>query len=218
MSQIDLSRTEMIIGSDALEKLRASHVAVFGIGGVGGHLCEALCRAGIGELTIIDGDTVSTSNVNRQIIALQSTVGMEKTEVMKARLLDINPELRIHSLQKFLEPEDVSALPFDTFTCIADCIDSVKTKIEIICRASDCGIPIISSMGAGNKLHPENFRISDIYKTEQDPLAKVLRHELRLRGVKKLPVVFSDEIPAVRTVPPGSMSFVPSAAGLIAAG
>jgi len=215
---LDSSRTEKVIGSDGLQRLKGSSVIVFGIGGVGGHLCEALARAGVGKLYIVDGDIVSPSNVNRQIIALQSTVGRPKTEVMKDRIADINPDCEVTAIQCFYSPENADTIDFSQFDCVADCIDMVKSKVEIICRANNAGVPVISSMGAGNKMHPEMFTISDIYKTEHDALAKTMRHELRLCGIKKLPVVWSPEDPVVKSVPPGSMSFVPGAAGLVAAG
>lgn len=218
MSGLDTSRTEIIIGKEGCDRLKDAHVAVFGIGGVGGHLCEALVRAGIGEITIIDGDTVSSSNVNRQLIATQSSVSMIKTEVMEKRIKDINPDCICHTYPVFYSAENADLIDFSKFDCVADCIDTVKSKIELISRAKQAGVPIISSMGAGNKLHPEKFKISDIYKTENDPLAKTVRHELRARGIDRLTVVWSDEIPLVKSVPPGSISFVPSAAGLVAAG
>ena len=215
---LDTSRTGRVLGEAGVARLAAAHVCVFGVGGVGGHLCEALARAGVGKLTLVDGDCVSASNVNRQIIALQSTVGQPKVRVMAERIRDINPACQVTAMQLFYTPENADSVDFSRFDCVADCIDDVKAKVALICRAQAAGVPVISSMGAGNKLHPERFRISDIYKTQQDPLAKTMRRELRARGVTSLPCVWSDEEPLVRCVPPGSVSFVPGAAGLVMAG
>ena len=215
---LDTSRTEKVIGAEGVACLSRAHVCVFGIGGVGGHLSEALARAGVGALTLVDGDCVSPSNVNRQIIALQSTVGRPKTDVMRDRIADINPACKVTALPLFFDAETAESIDFSQFDCVADCIDSVASKVELICRAQAAGVPVISSMGAGNKLHPEQFRISDIYKTAGDPLAKTMRHALRARGIASLPCVWSDEQPLVRCVPPGSMAFVPGAAGLVMAG
>lgn len=212
------TRTEMMLGIDAVSKLKASHVAVFGVGGVGGFVTEALARAGIGKLTLIDSDRVSVSNINRQIIALHSTVGKYKTEAMKERIADINPECEVISLTEFYSEENPISL--DCFSYVADCIDSVKSKLHLISEAKRSGVPVISSMGAGNKLDPTRFKVADISKTHTDPLSKVIRTELRKRGIDHLKVVFSDEPPinpsGERT--PGSVSFVPSAVGLIIAG
>lgn len=220
------SRTEMLIGNDALVKLRSSRVAVFGIGGVGGYIAEALVRAGVGALDLIDNDTVSESNINRQIIALTSTVGMLKTEVMEKRLLDINPEAEIRCINKFVLPENIGEFNFSAYSYVADAIDTVSGKLAIIEKAYSEGIPVISSMGTGNKLDPTKFEITDIYKTSVCPLARVMRYELKKRGVKKLKVLYSKEEPVKPSVAeinekgkaiPGSISFVPPAAGLLVA-
>ena len=212
------SRTEMMLGQDAVNRLKTSHVAVFGIGGVGGFVTEALARAGVGKITLIDSDRVSVSNINRQIIALHSTVGRYKTEVMKERIADINPECEVMAINEFYSEEN--PIDLDGFDYIADCIDSVKSKLHLITEAKKKDIQIISSMGAGNKLDPTRFKVADISKTHTDPLSKVMRTELRKRGVNHLKTVFSDEPPinpsCERT--PGSLSFVPSAVGLIIAG
>ena len=220
------SRTEILIGNDALVKLRSSRVAVFGIGGVGGYIAEALVRAGVGALDLIDNDTVSESNINRQIIALTSTVGMLKTEVMEKRLLDINPEAEIRCINRFVLPENIDEFNFSAYSYVADAIDTVSGKLAIIEKAYSEGIPVISSMGTGNKLDPTKFEITDIYKTSVCPLARVMRYELKKRGVKKLKVLYSKEEPVKPSVAeinekgkaiPGSISFVPPAAGLIVA-
>ena len=220
------SRTEMLIGNDALVKLRNSRVAVFGIGGVGGYIAEALVRAGVGALDLIDNDTVSESNINRQIIALTSTVGMLKTEVMEKRLLDINPEAEIRCINRFVLPETIDEFNFSAYSYVADAIDTVSGKLAIIEKAYSEGIPVISSMGTGNKLDPTKFEITDLYKTSVCPLARVMRYELKKRGVKKLKVLYSKEEPVKPSVAeinekgkaiPGSISFVPPAAGLIVA-
>ncbi len=220
-------RTEYLLGNDGMAALSCAHVAVFGIGGVGGYVAEALARAGVGRLTLIDGDTVSGSNINRQIIALTSTVGMPKVEVMKRRIAEINPTCTVNACEMFYLPEVADSLPFDGFTYICDAVDTVSAKLEIVCRAKLLGIPVISAMGAGNKLHPEQFEIADLKKTECDPLARVMRRELRARGIEHLTVVYSKEppigTPAVTDAvsgkrTPGSISFVPSAMGLIIAG
>jgi tRNA A37 threonylcarbamoyladenosine dehydratase len=208
----------MMLGSEAVNKLRRAHVAVFGVGGVGGFTVEALARAGVGKITLIDADRVSVSNINRQIIATRSTVGQYKTEAMKARIADINPECEVITYEEFYSEEN--SISLDGLDYIADCIDSVRSKLYLITEAKSEGIPIISSMGAGNKLDPTRFAVADISKTHTDPLAKVIRTELRKRGINHLKVVFSDEPPinpsGERT--PGSVSFVPSVVGLIMAG
>ena len=212
------TRTEMMLGADAVNKLKAAHVAVFGVGGVGGFTTEALARAGIGRLTLIDADRVAVSNINRQIIATHSTVGTYKTEAMRDRIRDINPECEVRVYNEFYSEDN--PIPLDGIDYVADCIDSVKSKLYLISEASALGIGIISSMGAGNKLDPTRFIVADISKTHTDPLAKVIRTELRKRGINHLKVVFSDEPPinpsGERT--PGSVSFVPSVVGLIIAG
>ncbi|MBQ9162488.1 MAG: tRNA threonylcarbamoyladenosine dehydratase [Clostridia bacterium] len=220
------SRTVRVIGAEAQEKLRRARVAVFGVGGVGGHICEALARAGVGAIDIFDRDCVSLSNINRQIIALHSTVGRSKVEVMRERILDINPHCRVTSNQVFYLPENADDFDLSEYDFIADAVDTVAAKIELAVRATDKNIPIISAMGAGNKLSPDRFCVTDLYKTTTDPLARVMRRELKARGIKKLRVVCSDEPPTAphpdsiedgRAVP-GSLSFVPSVMGLIMAG
>ena len=212
------TRTEMMLGAESVEKLKNAHVAVFGVGGVGGFCTEALCRAGIGKLTLIDADKVSVSNINRQIIATSSTVGKFKTEAMRDRISDINPDCEVNCISEFYSDEN--AISLDGFDYVADCIDSVKSKLHLITEAKKYSVPIIASMGAGNKLDPTRFTVADISKTHTDPLAKVIRTELRKRGINHLKVVFSDEPPinpsGERT--PGSVSFVPSVVGLIMAG
>ena len=212
------TRTEMMLGSEAVEKLKGAHVAVFGVGGVGGFTVEALARAGVGKITLIDSDRVAVSNINRQIIATQSTVGMYKTEAMRQRIRDINPECEVIIYNQFYSEETPVSL--DGIDYVADCIDSVRSKLHLITEATNSGVHVISSMGAGNKLDPTRFTVADISKTHTDPLAKVIRTELRKRGINHLKVVFSDEPPinpsGERT--PGSISFVPSVVGLIIAG
>ncbi len=222
------SRTELLLGTSALEHLSGCRVAVFGIGGVGGYVCEALARSGVGSLYLIDDDMVCMSNINRQIIATTKTVGRYKTEVMKERILDINPEAEVNTYNCFFLPENASDFPFDKYDYVVDAIDTVTAKIGLIMKCKEEGIPIISSMGAGNKLDPTQFRVADIYKTNMDPLAKVMRHELKKRGIRKLKVVYSEEKPMTpiggfrqegkRRSIPGSTAFVPSVAGLIIAG
>lgn len=225
----EFSRSEMLLGKDAMEKLKNSHIAVFGIGGVGGYTVEALARCGIGELTLVDNDTVSVTNINRQIIALHSTIGLLKTQVAKNRVLDINPDLKIHTLEMFFTPENKNEIDFSQFDYVVDAIDTVSGKIALAEACQEAGVPLISSMGTGNKLNPTDFQVTDIYKTSMCPLAKVMRHELKKRGIKKLKVVYSkeepkahkcetDEIPQGRRSIPASVSFVPSVAGLIIAG
>lgn len=221
------SRTELLLGKEAMEKLGQCRVAVFGIGGVGGHVCEALARSGVGAFDLIDNDKVCLSNINRQIIATRRTVGEYKTEVMKERILEINPEadVRIHNC--FFLPENADEFSFEEYDYIVDAVDTVTAKIELVMKANEKGVPIISSMGAGNKLDGSQFKVADIYKTKVCPLAKVMRRELKKRGVKKLKVVYSEEIPLTpieqisdgsRRQIPGSVAFVPSVAGLIMAG
>ena len=224
--QLDDTRTRALLGEDGVNRLKNSHVAVFGLGGVGGHLSEALARAGVGELTVIDGDTVSPSNVNRQIIATQNTVGRPKAEVMAERILSINPECKVHPINLFYLPENADEIDLSQFDFIADAVDTVAAKVELICRADAVGVPVIASMGAGNKLYPERFRISDISKTSVCPLAKIMRKKMKEKGIKKLDVVWSDEEPIKAQGlesengrnTPGSLSFVPGAVGLIMAG
>ena len=208
--------------------LRNAHVAVFGVGGVGGYVCEALARCGVGSLDLIDSDTVSVSNLNRQILALHSTVGRDKTEVMRERIADIDSSVQVRTYKIFFTPENASDFDFSQYTYVVDAIDTVSGKIALAEHCHEANVPLISSMGAGNKLHPELFEIADIYETSVCPLARVMRTELRKRGIPKLKVVYSKEIPqkpADGKVPesrgrhlPGSISFTPSAAGLILAG
>ncbi len=232
------SRTELLLGKPAMDRLAGCRVAVFGIGGVGGYVCEALARSGVGALDLIDDDKVCLSNINRQIIATNKTVGQYKTDVMKERILDINPDAKVNTYRCFFLPENASDFPFDKYDYVVDAIDTVTAKIELVMQCQNSGVPIISSMGAGNKLDPTKFRVADIYKTQMDPLAKVMRRELKKRGIKKLKVVYSEEEPVVpdadsaenqvdagtarqgskRRSTPGSTAFVPSVAGLIIAG
>ncbi len=225
-----LSRTEKLIGADAVDILRNSRVAVFGLGGVGGYVVEGLVRAGVGSLDLIDNDTVSESNLNRQIIATSDNIGTEKTEAAMKRVLSINPQCRVTVHNMFILPENADEFEFGQFDYVVDAIDTVAGKLAIIEKSSEAGVPVISSMGTGNKLDPTAFKVADIYETKTCPLAKVIRKECRKRGIEKLKVVYSEEeaikpeadreevlAPGKRSVP-GSISFVPSAAGLIIAG
>lgn len=220
------SRTQLLLGKSAMERLAECRVAVFGIGGVGGYVCEALVRSGIGTFDLIDKDEVCMSNINRQIIATTKTVGRYKTEVMKERMLDINPEVVVNCHECFFLPENAEDFPFDKYDYVIDAVDTVTAKIELVMQCQKHNVPIISSMGAGNKLDPSAFKVADIYKTNIDPLARVMRREMKKRGVKKLKVVYSEEAPLSpieeerigRKVTPGSTAFVPSVAGLIIAG
>lgn len=213
----EFSRTELLLGAEAMEKLARSRVAVFGVGGVGGYVCEALVRSGVGAFDLVDNDKVSLSNLNRQIIATRETVGRYKTEVMRERMLAINPEVdvRIHSC--FFLPENAGQFPFETYDYVVDAVDTVTAKIELVLRAQANHVPVISSMGAGNKLDASAFRTADIYETKVCPLARVMRRELKKRKVEHLKVVYSEEEPARKGMP-GSVAFVPSAAGLMIAG
>ena len=213
------SRTEMLIGSENLAKLANSHVAVFGVGGVGGYAIEALVRSGIGKIDIIDNDKVSISNLNRQIIALHSTIGKYKVNVAKERISDINPNITVNAYKVFYTPETSDQFDFTKYDYIVDAIDTVSGKIELIIQANQAQTPIISSMGAGHTMNPADFEVSDIYKTSVCPLAKVMRQELKKRGIKKLKVVYSKEPPIKqegRRIP-ASNAFVPSTVGLIIA-
>jgi len=221
----EFSRTELIFGEEAMEKLSRARVAVFGIGGVGGYAAEALARSGIGALDIIDSDKVSLSNINRQIIALHSTVGEYKVDAAEKRILDINPNIKLRKYNVFFTKENSDEFDFSEYDYIVDAIDTVSGKIELVMKAEDSGTPIISSMGAGNKLDPTMFEIADIYKTSVCPLARVMRTELKKRGIKKLKCVYSKEQPITvqeeydgKKRIPGSCAFVPSVAGLIIAG
>ena len=211
------SRTELLLGKDAMKRLADARVAVFGIGGVGGYVCEALMRSGVGAFDLIDDDKVCLTNLNRQIIATRKTVGRYKTEVMKERILDINPDadVRIHNC--FFLPENADEFPFEEYDYVVDAVDTVTAKIEILMKCRESGVPSISSMGTGNKMDPSKLQVADIYKTSMCPLAKVMRHELKKRGVKHQKVVFSTEEPVANHRTPGSMSFVPGAAGLLIA-
>ena len=220
------SRTELLIGKDGLEKLSKAKVAIFGIGGVGGFVTEGLVRAGIGNIVLIDHDTVSESNLNRQIIATTKTIGKYKVDVMKERILDINPNANVEVHKEFFMPSSGTDIINDSLTYVVDCIDTVTAKIEIINRCKNLNIPVISAMGTGNKLDPSKFEITDISKTSVCPLAKVMRKELRNRGITNLKVIYSKEEPIKTCVideeshkqVPGSISFVPSVAGLMIAG
>lgn len=218
-------RTKSLIGTDAFAKLQSSRVIVFGVGGVGGYVVEALVRSGLGEITIVDNDVVSESNINRQIIALHSTVGRPKVEVMKERILDINPECKVNALQTFFLPENADDFDFSKYHYVVDAIDTVTAKIEIIRRAKEAGVPVISSMGTGNKLDPSKFQIADISKTSVCPLARVMRRELKARHISKVKVLFSTEESAGVVTDdsngrhaPASIAFVPSVGGLLIAG
>ncbi len=237
------SRTELLFGNEAMKQLSQSHVAVFGIGGVGGYTVEALARSGVGIFDLFDDDKVCLTNINRQLIATRKTVGKFKVDVMKERILEINPQAIVNIHQTFYTPEVADQYDFSEYTYIVDAIDTVSAKIELVLRANKYNVPIISCMGAGNKLDPTKFEVADIYKTSVCPLAKVMRKELRVRRVKKLKVVYSKELPKKpiedttnscknhcicppdvqrkctdRRQIPGSTAFVPSVAGLIIAG
>ena len=222
MMQEQLSRTEMLIGSDGLEKLKNSKVAVFGIGGVGGYVVEALARSGVGAFDLIDSDTVALSNLNRQIIATRDTIGKYKTEVMRDRILSICPSTEVELHNCFYLPETRAQFDFTKYDYVVDAVDTVTAKIDLIMSAKEAGVPVISSMGAGNKMNPAMFEVADIYKTSVCPLAKVMRKELKKRGVDHLKVVYSKEEAIKRETTerkpvPGSIAFVPSVAGLIIA-
>ena len=236
------ARTQLLLGADGLEKLARARVAVFGVGGVGGYVVEALARSGVGAFDLIDNDTVCLSNLNRQIIATQNTIGQYKVDVMKERILSINPEAVVNARRCFYLPETADQFDFSEYSYVVDAVDTVTAKIDIILQAQKAGVPVMSSMGAGNKLDPTKFQVADIYKTSVCPLAKVMRRELKKRGVKKLKVVYSTEealTPMTETASceqgssdqtgagqngssrrstPGSIAFVPSVAGLIIAG
>lgn len=234
------SRMEMLIGAEALQKLKNSRVAIFGIGGVGTFAVEALTRAGIGSFVLIDDDVICLSNLNRQLHATQSTIGKPKVEIMMERILSINPEVKVSIYQKFYTAESSQELLQADYDYVIDAVDTVSAKIHLVVRCQELGIPIISCMGAGNKMDPSKFEVADIYSTSVDPLAKVMRKELRKRGVGALKVVYSTEVPIVpqateldleiesdvsdsrankkRRSVPGSVSFVPSVAGMILGG
>ena len=210
------TRTAAVIGEESVEKLRRSSVIVFGVGGVGGYAVEALARSGVGKITAVDMDTVAPSNLNRQIIAAHSTLGLPKVEVIKQRIVDINPTCEVEAHEMFYSEENSGEIDLGAYDYILDCIDSVKSKLHLIEKSIEAGTPIISSMGTGNKLDPTKLVVTDISKTYADPLAKVVRVELRKRGINHLKVVFSDEEPKSLTGgrTPGSLAFVPAAAGL----
>lgn len=213
------TRTAAVIGEEAVERLKRSSVIVFGVGGVGGFAVEALARSGVGKIAVVDMDTVAPSNLNRQIIAAHSTIGMPKVDAIKQRIVDINPLCEVKAFNFFYSEETSREVDLSQYDYILDCIDSVKSKLHLIEKATALGVRIISSMGSGNKLDPTRFTVTDISKTYNDPLAKVVRCELRKRGINHLKVVFSDEEP--RSVAggrtPGSLAFVPSVAGLVMA-
>lgn len=222
------ARTGLLLGEENMQKLADMRVAVFGIGGVGGYVVEALARSGVGTFDLIDNDTVALSNLNRQIIATKDTIGRYKTEVMRERILSVNPEAKINVHNCFYLPENAAEFDFSEYSYVVDAVDTVTAKIDIIMQAQAAGVPVISSMGAGNKLDATKLVVTDIYKTTMCPLAKVMRRELKKRGVKKLKVVYSTE-KAIKPVgeveentgrrsTPGSISYVPSVAGLLIAG
>ena len=237
------SRTELLLGKEAMEKLKNSRVAVFGVGGVGGYVCEALVRSGVGAFDLIDDDKVCLTNINRQIIATRKTVGKYKVDVMQERMQEINPDVKVQVHKCFFLPENAAEFPFSEYDYVVDAVDTVTAKLELIMKAKEAGVPIISSMGAGNKLDASQFKVADIYQTRVCPLAKVMRRELKKRGVEKLKVVYSEEMPTrpvedmaiscrtncicppgakhrctERRDIPGSVAFVPSVVGLIIAG
>ena len=226
------SRTQLLLGKEAIQTLRQAKVAVFGIGGVGGYVCEALVRSGVGHFVLVDSDLVSVTNLNRQIIASWDTVGRPKTEVMAERMKSINPDVKAEVRNCFYLPENADSFDFSSYSYVVDAVDTVAAKIEIILRAQKAGIPVISSMGAGNHLDPEAFHVADLYQTRMCPLAKVMRRELKKRGVEKLKVVYSEESPLTPCMDalegdgreelppgkrslPGSISYAPSIAGLL---
>ena len=230
--QNQFSRTEILLGKYGVERLKKSRVAIFGIGGVGGYVAEALARSGVGALDLIDNDEVSLTNINRQIIALHSTVGRPKVDVMKERILDINSECNVRIFQCFYLPETKNLFDFTEYNYVVDAVDTVTAKIQLIVQAKEAGVPIISSMGAGNKLNPASFEVADISQTSVCPLARVMRQECKKRGIKNVKVVYSKEKPVESKLTeeekksaeqkgnglaPGSCAFVPSVAGLIIA-
>lgn len=233
--QEQFQRTELLLGKNAIKRLQQMRVAVFGLGGVGGYAAEALVRSGVGAVELIDKDVISITNLNRQIIALHSTLNRPKTEVMRERLLDINPKLDIKVRQCFFLPENADEFNFTTYDYVVDAVDTVTAKIALVLKAKEAGVPIISSMGAGNKLDPSAFMVSDLYETSVCPLAKVMRRELKKRGIAALKVVYSREVPKRKEIEsdleldldqkektfkksiPASSAFVPPAAGLLIA-
>lgn len=223
----EFERTELLLGQENMDKLKQSRVAIFGIGGVGGYATEALARSGVCSFDLIDNDTVSVSNINRQIIAAHSSLGKYKVDVMKERILDINPNANVNTYKEFVTPENIDIFPFAEYDYVIDAIDTISAKISLVLRCQENNVPILSSMGAGNKLDPTRFEVEDLFKTKVCPLAKVMRHELKKRGVKHLKVVYSQEQPMkLKDGPvdpkskksiPGSTAFVPSVAGLVIA-
>ncbi len=218
-------RTAALVGRNGIDALARARVAVFGVGGVGGHLCEALARAGVGHIDLIDRDTVSLSNINRQVVALHSTVGRPKVEVMAERIRDINPHCTVNAYEAFYLPETADEFPLTDYNYVADAVDTVAAKIELARRCHEARVPLIAAMGAGNKLYPERFRVSDLSKTQTDPLARIMRRELKKYGIHHLKVVWSDEEPRTSDLrtpegkpAPGSLAHVPSVMGLIMAG
>ena len=241
--QNQFSRSELLIGKEGIEKLHKSRVAIFGIGGVGGYTVDALVRSGVEQIDLIDDDKVCLTNLNRQLIATRKTVGKDKVDIMRERILEINPKVTVNVYKTFFLPENADTFPFEEYDYVVDAVDTVTAKISLVMKAKEKGVPIISSMGAGNKLDASQFKVADIYKTKVCPLAKVMRRELKKRGVRKLKVVYSEEIPTrpienmsiscrthcicppgakhkctERRDIPGSVAFVPSVAGLIIAG
>lgn len=213
-------RTKALLGEEKMNLLNSAHICVFGIGGVGGYVCESLVRSGIGHFTLVDADTVNETNINRQIIALNSTVGRYKAEVMKERMLDINPEVSVEVRNVFYSEDNDGEFDLSSYDYVVDCIDSVNSKVHLIKKAKEAGVPIISSMGAGNKMDPSKFRVSDIYKTSVDPLAKTMRHRLKAEGIKNLKCVYSEEVPGTSLDPKvkvASTAFAPPGAGLLIA-
>lgn len=241
--QNQFSRSELLIGKEGIEKLHKSRVAIFGIGGVGGYTVDALVRSGVEQIDLIDDDKVCLTNLNRQLIATRKTIGKDKVDIMRERILEINPKVTVNVYKTFFLPENADTFPFEEYDYVVDAVDTVTAKIQLVMEAKEAGVPIISSMGAGNKLDPTAFQVADIYKTSVCPLAKVMRRELKKRGIKKLKVVYSQEKP-IRPIEdmsiscrthcicppgaahkcterrdiPGSTAFVPSVVGLIIAG
>lgn len=211
------SRTAQLIGEENVKNLFSKHIIVFGCGGVGGFVVEALARSGIGKISLVDNDSVNISNINRQIIALHSTVGKQKVDVLKNRILDINPNCQVFTFNTFFLPENSHSFDFSQYDYVVDAVDTVTAKIEIIKKSKDANVPIISSMGTGNKLNPLAFKVADISKTNVCPLARVMRNELKKRGISKVKCVYSEELPVIQTQTPASIAFVPSVAGLLIA-
>jgi len=211
-------RTALLIGQEKIEILKNRHVAVFGIGGVGGHAAEALCRSGVGAIDVIDGDKVDVTNINRQLVAAHNTIGRDKVDVIKERMLEINPGIIVNKYKLFYLPETADEIDLSKYDYVIDAVDTITAKLELICRCKAANIPVISSMGAANKLDPSAFKIADIYETSVCPMARIMRKELRERGIDSLKVVYSMEKPIIKANPPASISFVPPVAGLIIAG